>query len=162
MQHLLADPDAELIEEIGPQARLAIVDSTSFIERDQHVVIDVARVIILCGPIKCSRGTVVKAVTTARELTLAVKRNSSAYQCRAFLMELLAIRPPRAGTQTVDTETSRFMQGLACAAWQYASHRRFHTAHTLPSDKQLTPTRSRQGSKAHARDAGAGEVSLDR
>src|ERR1700756_232616 len=35
------------------------------------------------GPKNISRGTVAKASITAREPTLAVKRNSSAYQCRA-------------------------------------------------------------------------------
>src|ERR1700682_1357545 len=40
------------------------------------------------GPTKRSRGTVAKASMTAREPTLAVKRNSSAYHRRAVFTEI--------------------------------------------------------------------------
>jgi hypothetical protein len=43
------------------------------------------------GPTKRSRGTVAKASTTAGELTLAVKRNSAAYQWRACSTEATVV-----------------------------------------------------------------------
>src|SRR5215469_12531716 len=47
------------------------------------------------GPKNSSRGTVAKASITTREFTLAVKRNSSAYQCRACSVDLFIYHASR-------------------------------------------------------------------
>src|SRR5580704_2582894 len=51
MQRILTCYDADLVKKIGPQAGLAVIDPTRLVERDQHVVIDMAWIGILGHPI---------------------------------------------------------------------------------------------------------------
>src|SRR5436190_19124584 len=48
---MLAGSETELVEQCNPQARLAVVDAARCVERDQRVVIDMARIGIRCHPI---------------------------------------------------------------------------------------------------------------
>lgn len=51
MHHMVTPAEIKLVIEECPQARLAIVQSARFVDRDQHVVAQVTRVGILCCPV---------------------------------------------------------------------------------------------------------------
>jgi hypothetical protein len=43
MEDVFSRHDVEVVEEIGPEARLSVVDAAHLVERNQHVMIDMAR-----------------------------------------------------------------------------------------------------------------------
>jgi hypothetical protein len=76
------------------------------------------------GPKNSSRGTVAKASITAREPTLAVKRNSSAYQCRACSIDptIYNISKPKAARDRLLTNRDVSSTRLNAGAETVSGH----------------------------------------